>query len=223
MNPLPRLWTPASPPPPRDWLDSASTAPLVWLARLPPPETDLAPFSALLSAAELARAATYRLPADRARSIVGRALLRSLLAAHLGREPASLELSLSPAGKPFLARPPASLPAPEFNLSHSGELVLAAFHPSRAVGVDVEQIRADQDWTAVSERLFPPPVHTAWLATPPSARAAAFFRNWTRHEAALKATSTGFFSPDAPASAAPELTDLTLPPGYAGACAWLPR
>ena len=221
MPPPVHLWHPSAPPPPHGWLKGATSAaapdespPSVWLARLPDAEPVLSALAADLSPAERARAARYHQPADRARSILGRALVRRLLAAHLGLEPAALEITVGPNGKPLLIQAPGAPPPPYFNLSHSGDLVLSAFHPTRAVGVDVEQIRSAFELADISAATFPPAAHAAWQRLPPAERPAAFYRAWTRHEAALKATGHGLLEP---APLAPSVTchELAVPPGYA--------
>lgn len=214
-----RLWHPQAPPPPRGWLDVATagpdSSPSVWLARLPDAEPFLPTLAADLSPAERARAERYHQPADRARFILGRALVRRLLAAQLGLAPDALEITLGPSGKPRLAPLPGAPHTPRFNLSHSGDLVLAGFHPDRAVGVDVEQIRADFDLADISAQTFAPETHAAWLTLPPAARPAAFYRAWTRHEAALKATGQGLAEPAAPAGASVVCLELSVASGYA--------
>lgn len=69
--------------------------------------------------------------------------------------------------------------------------MLAAFHPTRSVGVDVERIRLDFEPTEISARMFPADVHAGWMARPRERRVPEFFRNWARHEARLKAAGLG--------------------------------
>ncbi len=81
--------------------------------------------------------------------------------------------------------------APAFNLSHSGALILLAFHGAGAVGVDVERLRSDLDWRSIARRVFPPARVTALEELAAEERAAAFLQAWCRLEARLKARGEG--------------------------------
>lgn len=203
-----RPWFPQQALPPQGWLDlakpeaggtsvpalasaSALALPTVWLARLADAEPFMPELAAELSPAERARAEGYHRKEDRARSILGRALVRRLLGAHLGQAPKTLEILLGQSGKPRLSNAVGDRPQPCFNLSHSGNLVLAAFHPTQAVGVDVEAICDDFECAEVSAHTFPPRVHADWLRLPAVKRPRAFYQAWTRHEAGLKASGHG--------------------------------
>ncbi|MCA9223049.1 MAG: hypothetical protein KDA71_22175, partial [Planctomycetales bacterium] len=76
--------------------------------------------------------------ADRRRAVAGRAMLRTLLAAHLHVSPRDVPLEATSTGKPCL---PASFDSIEFNVSHSGDCILIALACAAPVGVDVERIR----------------------------------------------------------------------------------
>src|SRR5262245_20719597 len=47
-------------------------------------------------------------------------------------------------------------PSPQFNLSHSGELILIALTIGRAVGIDVERIRNDIEVERLAVSFFSP-------------------------------------------------------------------
>lgn len=227
LFPPPRIWLPQVPPPPPGWLDFASAGarglantdysmPVVWAARLSDAESFLPGLAVDLSPAERRRAERYHQAEDRARSILARALVRRLLGAHLGLEPSALDIVLGPRGKPRLAPSDEHPSPPCFNLSHSGDLVLAAFHSVRAVGVDVERIRDDFDLAEISAQTFSPEVHAAWLGFPIEERAVAFYRAWTRHEAVLKASGHGLVGGSAGHDSPPVAWhELEVPPGYA--------
>ena len=69
--------------------------------------------------------------------IVSRAKLRELLGGYAGQSPRELQFGMTRDGKPFLA----SAKEFEFNLTHSGDIVLYGVAHSRHVGVDVERIK----------------------------------------------------------------------------------
>lgn len=144
----------------------------------------------LLSPAEMSRAKRLLRPDDGRRFLVGRATLRQLLGCYLDIEPDRLELSSLPQGKPVLTTPGLS-----FNLSHSADLALLAIARSFPVGVDLEQLRPELDWSPLARRYFSPGEQQALRDLPPEHRTEAFFAIWTRKEAWLKAIGSGFHLP----------------------------
>src|SRR5205823_12591172 len=113
----------------------------VWRARVSHCGTCLNDLAALLTPEERVRAARFHFAIDRQRCILGRALARLILAHHLRRPPCDLTFAYNPFDKPRLAGSPH--PLLEFNVSHSGEWLLIALASGRALGVDVERMRAD--------------------------------------------------------------------------------
>lgn len=85
-------------------------------------------------------------------------------------------------GKPFLPTHPIG-----FNVSHSGDYVVAVCAESNQVGVDVEQNRSID--ISAYESIF----HTEeWAYLQNENSADAFFEVWTKKESLLKARGTGF-------------------------------
>jgi 4'-phosphopantetheinyl transferase len=144
-----------------------------------------------LSSNEHRHAAT--LGRARAAFIAGRTLVRRVLG-----DP-ELEIIEVPDGKPHLARE-----GIDFNVSHSGELVLVAVARGRRVGVDVEQISHHRDTTALAEALGPDAAFELHH-TPIERRPARFSCWWVRIEALCKATGAGLTFP----------VDTAIPPGFA--------
>lgn len=221
----PKAWWPERP-----WgeLDpSPAAAPTLWLIdRRQDGLAELRPeLLRLLAPEEKARFERLRRPDDRDRFLLGRAALRLLLGALCGVEPAGLELLVGPHGKPRLAAVTASqmpLRPPEFNVAHSGDLVLLGVHATRPVGVDVEWHRPSLPWQQIASRCLASAVCQQIEALPPPARLPAFLRHWCRLEAELKARGTGFAtSPEQKKASLSEvvLHDLRLPEGYSGAAA----
>jgi len=184
----------------------------------------------LLDRGEQERAQSFRRPDDRERYRLGRVALRQVLGAWLDRDPAALRFATGPHGKPELVGPECSSPQsqpPHFNLSHSGDLILLAFHASHAVGADVERHRPDLDWRPIARRCLDAAQVESLLALPPAEAAPAFVESWCDLEAGLKARGVGL----AQASEAQALAmeprlrrwRLALPAGYAGAVAMLQR
>ncbi|CAK6689744.1 4'-phosphopantetheinyl transferase superfamily protein [Synechococcus sp. BA-124 BA4] len=193
----------------------------VWLAGLawltPPRRVELL---ALLSSDEHQRLRRWRQPKDQDRFLLGRGLLRMRLGQALGLEPARLRFCLGPQGKPALEGL-GSQDTLQFNLAHSGALVLLALHPERPVGVDVERQRPLPNWEAIARRHLSSGDCEALLALPPEEQLGGFLQQWCRLEAGLKATGLGLAAAGAPPPPGLELHDLHLPEGYAGSLALL--
>lgn len=155
-----------------------------------------------LSPAERQRAERFYFPADRERFVMGRGLLRHLLAHHTGREPAALTFEAAPHGKPYLADNNV-----EFNVSHAGELVLIGLNAAHPLGVDVSRVAPlKTSMMDLAQRHFAPAEIDYWRAHPRPVR--VFHHIWARKEAVIKATGAGL-SADLKAFAVP-LSDLNL-------------
>jgi 4'-phosphopantetheinyl transferase len=150
----------------------------VWRADLDRgPEVD----SAALSAAEMERAGRFRFDRDRVRWTRGRAILRELLAGYLGADPAALELSADPNGKPRIAGDRI-----EFNVSHSGQAAVLAFAVDNPVGVDVELRGRVRDPLRTAGLVLDAAELERLRSLPGKTRDREFLRSWVRYEAALK-------------------------------------
>jgi 4'-phosphopantetheinyl transferase len=204
-------------------LDFAADHPSVWQVTLTDDSNTLAHLTSLLSAEERCRLARFRLLADQRRFLIGRALLRIFVGNYLNLPAERVEFTHSAFGKPALVARTGA-PALQFNVSHSGQLVLLAFHPAHEVGVDVEEVRPELDWKPIAMRGFPAHEYRRLLALIPKEGLTAFFQAWTRHEAGLKAVGLGFSDDE---KTVPETrlacVDLQLPEGYRGAVATLCR
>ncbi len=142
-----------------------------------------------LSADELARAARFKSPHDRARFVSSRVILRSLLARWLDVEPNELGFDRDALGKPRLISPAAEIPL-HFSCSHSRGLFLVAVGPSE-LGVDVELVRNDFDVLAVADANFLASEAAQLRSLAGRARTIAFHRLWTAKEAFGKALGCG--------------------------------
>ena len=223
----PELWWPglalprdpqAPVAPPRPWL-------LLVDRRDPRVQAASADLEALLNPEERTRRDRFRLAADRHRALLGRGVLRLALGSWLGGDPASLAFQLGPHGKPALAR---QGQAPlHFNLAHSGDLILLAFHATRPVGVDVEQHRPDLAWEPLARRVLSPAECRLLERLLPERRPEAFLAAWCRLEARLKARGEGLaglerLQAEALAGQDPageQTWEVALPPGYRAAVA----
>jgi 4'-phosphopantetheinyl transferase len=188
------------------------TAVKVWVGGLdvaPAVEASLWP---LLDAAEQARAQRFAFDHLRRRYTVAHAMLRLLLAARLGADPAGLRFTAGEHGKPALS----TGDGPEFSLAHSGERALVALSDQAAVGVDIEQVRALRDADAVARRIMADGLLAAYGA---AADPTLFLLDvWARKEAVLKASGEGITRAlrEVDISAA---SAMDVEPGYVAAAA----
>lgn len=164
---------------------------------------------ATLDNAESQRADRFRFARDRTQYVVAHGLVRALLGRYLGRPAFELRFSAGRYGKPALNEPEAQ-PALEYNLSHSGDIVLIAVARGRAVGVDVERWADDIVYDELAEYCFSLAERAELSAASHDDKAAAFFAGWTRKEAYIKATGVG-------AMLGLDYFDVSLAPGAAAA------
>lgn len=162
------------------------------------PGLDLAPsgltkLQEILTADERERAARFHFEADRRRCVIGRGYLRLLLGEILDLPAGSLQFEYDEFGKPGLV-PNQGLPL-QFNVSHSGEMILIAISVGRAVGIDVEKIRTDLDCDGIAARFFSANERRILDSLSGPDRYEAFFTCWTRKEAYLKARGVGLSLP----------------------------
>lgn len=171
--------------------------------------------------------------------LAGRGILREMLSRYLGEKPGSIRISEGEFGKPFLSDH-LEADSVSFNLSHAGERLLLAFATGCEIGVDLERVRPDLPYRGMAERFFSAGEREDLFGLPPQEQLPAFYRCWTRKEAYLKGTGTGFSQPSNrfDVSLLPQhppallhhcnlpeeverwsLRDLQLPEGYCGAVA----
>jgi 4'-phosphopantetheinyl transferase len=152
-------------------------------------------FYPLLSKDERRRADLIKVAAVREEFVAGRGLLRLLLGAATGVEPARVTIATKPQGKPCLAQA-ANL---EFNVSHSEGMILIALSRATAVGVDVEFVsdefgEAEQLMDIARESFHAGEFSVIARIPPGRDRLLAFYRAWTRREAVAKADGRGIAS-----------------------------
>lgn len=195
----------------------------VWRTPLEQPPERVDEFLRTLDDEEREKASRFHFAQHRRHFVVGRGVLRLLLARYLATLPQDVRFNYGSHGKPALggAHHASSL---RFNVSHSGELALYAFVEDQEVGVDVECIKADFTTEEIAERFFSPHEVETLNALVAAERPAEFFRYWTRKEAYIKALGTGLSHPlnEFDVSVAIpgwSIVDLDVGPGYAAALA----
>jgi 4'-phosphopantetheinyl transferase len=144
-----------------------------------------------LSEDEKLRAARLKSPEKSARFRNARAVLRGLLAAYTHQSPQDIRLIYGARGKPSL-QPEPGAPMLEFNLSHCGNLLLAAFSAQAPVGIDLELIQPIEQQESILRQYFTAHDWNAYRAMPVEQQNCAFLRAWICREAVGKADGAGF-------------------------------
>ena len=153
------------------------------------------------------RATRFKFEVHARRFRAAHAAMRQLMAQQLGVTPANWRWSPGHLGKPH----PMFRGWGQFNLSHSEDWGLLAWHPRRPVGVDIEWGKplSDRDGLAAQQYTAP---EQAWLqaGADDDARTQRFYQLWSTKEAVLKALGSGLlvapqrFEVDTTALAAPQ-------------------
>ncbi|HEV7138385.1 MAG TPA: 4'-phosphopantetheinyl transferase superfamily protein [Steroidobacteraceae bacterium] len=147
-------------------------------------------YEALLSPQERATQGRFRFARDQRRYLVTRALVRTVLSRYARVRPEDWVFSAGPYGRPEISGP-LPVPALEFNISHSGDLVMLGVTSGRTLGIDTESIAiraADIDGL---DRYFAPQESAALLALPADERRRRFLELWTLKESYIKARGMG--------------------------------
>jgi len=164
---------------------------------------------AWLSEEEETALARLRAPERRERARTAWAVRRLLLSRALACPPESVILARTSSGAPVVVHPQAPC---AISFAHSGDWAYLALSRWSAVGVDVERVNAKIDSLGLARRFGTPEEAKLLSALSPAARAATFFRIWSRKEAVLKATGGGVPS---------RLRDVRVPCGLSGGRAGL--
>jgi 4'-phosphopantetheinyl transferase len=122
------------------------------------------------------------------RSLSGEVMVRKILAGKLGTRPESFKFMKSEKGKPFLSGNPV-----HFNISHSGEYVVAAFCEDSEVGADVEKIKPVN--FEIAERFYSESEKKELFSKKGNEKLEYFFDLWTMKESYLKLLGKGLTKP----------------------------
>lgn len=127
------------------------------------------------------------MPVLRTRYAIARGALRVLAGRYLEEKPGTLPFIYGEHGKPALKNRPL-----HFNLSHSGDLMVAAFTLDGPLGLDIEQISPRLHARDIARRYFSERERGEMETSDDKRYLRRFFRLWTAKEALMKATSLGF-------------------------------
>jgi 4'-phosphopantetheinyl transferase len=141
----------------------------------------------LLPSAERERARHFRFDKDRMTYLLGKCMIRTLLARTLCLPPQAIEFVHNRYGKPGLARDCEVT----FSLAHAGEHVICALAANREIGVDIEFERTDVDFMGLARQYFCAGETRNLEKSSCTRREHLFYKYWTLKEAYLKAEGSG--------------------------------
>ncbi len=135
----------------------------------------------------------FRFVDDKKRTVAGEMLARKAIAEWCSVAPESIEFGIKELGKPY-----AKDLAVEFNISHSGDMVVCAVD-DKPIGIDIEQIRPID--LAVAKRIFTneellylfgrTPTEQDFTFATNTEILTRFFELWTAKEAYVKCVGIG--------------------------------
>jgi 4'-phosphopantetheinyl transferase len=161
----------------------------VWHTSLIVDDDERAHDEKLLSPDERRYAARFTNESAKHQFIVSRARLRELLGKYTDLHPHDLRFGMTREGKPFLS----SARELEFNLTHSGDIVIYGVGRSRPVGVDVERIKPIPRALELSKRYMSPAEHELVAKASPDTRDRTFLSLWVKREGSGKAYGVGIW------------------------------
>jgi 4'-phosphopantetheinyl transferase len=160
---------------------------IVWVAHISQAQASLHFLDAFLDGRDRERVARFRFPADKARFVLGRGMLRKCLGYYLEQAPETVELAFTNKGRPILVHDERI----QFSISHTQDLVALALTDGANIGIDLEAVSPHLDLVELAERVFSAEDLAIFQAHPAHEKLAAFYRAWTRKEAYLKARGEG--------------------------------
>jgi 4'-phosphopantetheinyl transferase len=163
----------------------------VWISRNPPPGA-FGRFA--LSKEEEDRSSRFIRPLDRERYVGAHLFLKTVLAGYSGLHPEEIRLGAGPGGKPRLEEG-RSVSFSDFNMAHSGSIILVGVAWGCRVGVDVEEIGDDCDIPAIAGRYLHPVEASIIETLGGDLGKRAFHDLWARKEAYSKALGEGLSLP----------------------------
>lgn len=163
----------------------------IWRAHL---SADLLTGNESLSEDERLRMHRFKFSSDRRKFAQARNHLRHILGGYLHMAPGEIEFRYTAHGKPYLPteRDEGQL---QFNISHAGDIMLAAFVMRIPVGVDVEQIKPLPELEQIATQFFSAEEQQDLNLLSGPEKLTAFYHCWARKEAVVKACGEGLSMP----------------------------
>lgn len=162
-----------------------------WWCELAASPADVEACFGWLSEGERARAARFGHPKLRDRYVIGRASLRRILGDTLGLPPASVPIVRGPRGRPRLDMDT----APDFNVSHTGDVAVIAIARDARIGVDVERLDRIVNVGGIARKFLTAGEQSVLARLDADAARRTLLALWTCKEAMSKATGDALSAP----------------------------
>ena len=140
----------------------------------------------VLSSDELVRRLGYRNNMSRRHFVLSRLIVRTFASKILNLSPDQIPIVIGSRGKPSI--PNSYL---KFNISHSGDVVMVAFHCFQDVGVDIEVVDYQLHWEAIALDLYSKKDWFNVQRLPRKQQLLYFYQLWTTFESAVKTIGIG--------------------------------
>jgi len=189
----------------------------------------------VLSNDEIDKVNRFIFEKDRITHTVSQGMLRYILGTYLNLNPEEIIFNQNEYGKPFISEEqnPDNI---QFNLSHSGDMIIYAISKGRNVGIDIQKIKDSGSIADIVDHYFSETEKAAFRSLPDEQKLSGFHSCWARKEAYIKALGFGlsyplnsFSMPVTPEyssaviyddyKTAYTVTDIITSPGYAAAVA----
>jgi 4'-phosphopantetheinyl transferase len=155
----------------------------------------LSDYLTLLNSAEKEQQSRFYFAKDRLRYLVTRALVRTVMSRYVSIGPRDWVFSTNAYGCPEIANVQGREAFLSFNISHTDSLIVLGVTRRRALGVDVENVRAREVSIDIADRYFAPTEVAALNNVPPQQQQYRFFEYWTFKESYIKARRMGLSLP----------------------------
>jgi 4'-phosphopantetheinyl transferase len=160
----------------------------VWFASADESGIEVEGDFSFLPSGEQRRARQLRFGKNRTTYVLGKYVIRTLLARTLHLPPQAIEFVFNKYGKPALVGDGGVT----FSLAHSDKHVICALAANRDVGVDIEAERTDIDFIGLARQYFcAGETRNLEEASSCARRGHLFYKYWTLKEAYLKAEGSG--------------------------------
>lgn len=180
---------------PRDMIGISAAEIHLWFANDRIDSETAAACRAVMTEDERQQEQRFHFQRDRDRHVVTRALVRKVLSRYESLHPADWVFSKNAYGRPEIDLASPGISDLFFNISHTDGLIVVAIARGRAVGVDVESIRADRDLLDVAKQVFSPAEFEELFRLPAECQLDRFFQLWTLKESYIKARGMGVSIP----------------------------
>jgi 4'-phosphopantetheinyl transferase len=144
-----------------------------------------APLTLLLNIKEQQRYDNFKNELSRLRFLIGRYMIKKVLADYLNIEPQEITIGLSENGKPYLENNH-QFQKLDFNLSHCADKIVLATYGGGKIGVDIECLDRKVNFDQISSQFFHADEYEILQSINAKNRKIHFFKLWTLKEAVVK-------------------------------------